>query len=333
MAWNSRLEADAATHPNKRRRPGALGFTNGESSVVAARAHFPGVDSVKSLDQAVDSVDRIIEGLHGSIPVRWYSPPVGTASVKSATIVWIHGGGFFRGSLDQPESHEVARTLAAAGFTVVTVAYRLARISTIRRSPNGFGRSPGVHYPVPVDDVVAVVREVQSDSPNEVILGGASAGACLSAGAVLRLADGGADALVGAFFAYGLFHAALPKRSRRLRGRLRGPRRFVHTPMLLNLTNLYYAGTRTALAEPHAFAGGHALQNFPPTLMVDADRDSMRSSGGQFAQELSAAGVAVDYHVLPGTFHAFLNRPHEPSFTDGMRLIIDWARQIEAKDA
>ncbi|MFC5931903.1 alpha/beta hydrolase fold domain-containing protein [Cryobacterium melibiosiphilum] len=54
-----------------------------------------------------------------------------------------------------------------------------------------FGRSPAVHYPVPVDDVVAVVRAVQREAPNGVILGGASAGACLSAGAVLRMADQG----------------------------------------------------------------------------------------------------------------------------------------------
>ncbi|WP_166784081.1 alpha/beta hydrolase [Cryobacterium suzukii] len=277
------------------------------------------------ISMAVHSVDSTIQGPHGSIPVRWYSPPTGTAHLRSATIVWIHGGGFFKGNLDQPESHDVARTLAAAGFTVVTVGYRLATFSRFRRSPRGIGWSPAVHYPIPVDDVVAVVREVQREAPNGVILGGASAGACLSAGAVLRMADEKNDPLVGVFFAYGFFHAALPKRSPDLRGRLRGRRRFVHTPMLLNLTNLHYAGTRTAMAERHAFAGGHALHEFPPTLMIDSDRDSMRSSGGLFAEELSAAGVVVDYHVLPGTFHAFLNRPHESDFTEGMRLIIDWA--------
>ena len=54
----------------------------------------------------------------------------------------------------------------------------------------------------------------------------------------------------------------------------------------------------------------------------------MRCSGDQFAQEPSAAGVAVDHHVLPETFHAFLNRPQEPSFAHGMRLISDWARRL-----
>ncbi|WP_104190498.1 hypothetical protein [Cryobacterium sp. Y82] len=83
---------------------------------------------MKSLDEdstTVDTVDSVIQGPHGHIPVRWYFPPDGTTQVKSATIVWIHGGGFFKGSLDQPESNDVARTLAAAGGAPpCTIRYR-----------------------------------------------------------------------------------------------------------------------------------------------------------------------------------------------------------------
>ncbi|MDJ0337144.1 alpha/beta hydrolase [Cryobacterium sp. PH31-O1] len=281
----------------------------------------------------VNSIDSMIQGPHGPILVRRYSPPIGMVPFRSAPIVWIHGGGFFKGNLDQPESHDVARSLAAAGFQVVTVDYRLATLARLRWSSSGFCRSPAVHYPVPVDDVVAVVRAVQLEVPNGVILGGASAGACLSAGAVLRMADDGAAPLAGVFFAYGLFHAALPKRARTLRRRLRGKRRFVHTPTLLNLTNLHYAGTRSAMLEAHAFPGGHPLHDFPPTLMIDADRDSMRASGGQFARELQTAGIAATYHVLPDSLHAFLNRPNEPGFADGLELIIGWARDIQSQHA
>ncbi|WP_104137869.1 MULTISPECIES: hypothetical protein [unclassified Cryobacterium] len=67
--------------------------------------------------------------------------------------------------------------------------------------------------------------------------------------------------------------------------------------------------------------------------MIDADLDSMRSSGGQFAEELAEAGAEVDCHVLLGTFHAFLNHPLEPSFTDGICLIIDWARETVGTDS
>jgi acetyl esterase/lipase len=54
----------------------------------------------------------------------------------------------------------------------------------------------------------------------------------------------------------------------------------------------------------------------------------MRASGEQFARELVAARVSVQYHVLPGTDHAFLNRPGDPGFAAGLRLIVDWARLL-----
>ena len=41
------------------------------------------------------------------------------------TLVWVHGGGFFRGDLDLPESDAVARALAERGLPVVTVGNRL----------------------------------------------------------------------------------------------------------------------------------------------------------------------------------------------------------------
>lgn len=285
---------------------------------------------------AVATTDNTIAGPHGPVPVRRYSP-AGVVSPERPAIVWVHGGAFVKGDLDLPETHEVALALAGAGFEVVTVDYRLAtglrlpftlpgRLPFARpsRGPD-VRRARGIRYPVPVDDVVAVLRAVQAEYPAGVILGGASAGACLSAGAVLRLADEGAAALRGVFFAYGIFHAVLPERSLEVRGQLRGRRKYTHTPRLLNLLNRYYAGSAAALAEPFAFAGGHPLQTFPPALMLDAESDAMRASGGQFARELDAAAVPVDYHVLAGTAHAFLNRPGDPGFARAIELISEWA--------
>ena len=59
----------------------------------------------------------------------------------------------------------------------------------------------------------------------------------------------------------------------------------------------------------------------------------MLSSGGRFAQELLAAGAVLADHVLPRTFHAFLNHPYDQTFTEGVRLIIDWAREAVSKNA
>ncbi|WP_166788886.1 alpha/beta hydrolase [Cryobacterium sp. TMT4-31] len=92
--------------------------------------------------------------------------------------------------------------------------------------------------------------------------------------------------------------------------------------------NRIYAGSRAALADPYAFPGGHSLPDFPPALLIDADSDSMRASGEQFAKELASARVPVEYHVLTDAAHAFLNRPKSPDFAAGIRLIVDWARRL-----
>lgn len=93
-------------------------------------------------------------------------------------LVWAHGGGFAFGDIDMPEADFVARTLAAAGTVVVSVDYRLA--------------TDGIHFPVPLDDVVAA-WEWASKRRGELgidrlAIGGASAGGNLAAAAALRLA-------------------------------------------------------------------------------------------------------------------------------------------------
>lgn len=128
----------------------------------------------------------------------------------------------------------------------------------------------------------------------------------------------------GVVLVYGFFHSSHP-RSREIQRRVRDHRRVTHSRWLLNTINRNYAGSRAALADRFAFPGGHDLHGFPPSLMINADRDAMRASGEQFAAELLAAGVAVDHHVLPGTRHAFLNRPHLDAFTTAIDLMASWS--------
>ena len=206
--------------------------------------------------------------------------------------------------------------IRAMAVGLITHDYRLTTRAQVRR----------IRYPVPLDDVVAVVRSVQGENPGGVILGGASAGACLSSATVLMLAS--EVSLRGVFFAYGTFHAALPKPSAELRSRLTGRRRYTHTPPLIGLMNLNYAGSRAAMLEAFAFPGGHEVSGFPPSLLVDAERDIMRASGSEFAKELGNAGVPVEYHVMEGAGHAFLHRPRDPAFPKGIRLIAEWAKRL-----
>lgn len=254
-----------------------------------------------------------VPGPHGPVPVRHYGPRGAT------TLVWVHGGGFFRGDLDLPESHAVATALADRGLAVVTVDYRLAPLPGLpgvgRRGSRGRRR-----HPVPNDDVTAVLRAVRDATDGRVLLGGASAGACLAA-AVAR-ARGVPDAPDGVVLAYGFFHARTP-RDPALTRSLRGHRRLTHHPVLLDRANRNHLGRGVPTAA--AFPGGEDLRGFPPTLMVDAECDTMRASGDVFAAELRGADVPLDREVLPGARHAFLNRPGTRDSDVAVDRIATWA--------
>ncbi|MGU3408478.1 alpha/beta hydrolase [Microbacterium sp. M1A1_1b] len=264
--------------------------------------------------------DAVVEGPDGAVPVRWYRP----ACPVAPTLLWLHGGGFFRGDLDQPESDAVATALAERGVPVVAVGYRLGPVPGMpwvgRSGTRARRPAPAAH-----DEVVHVYRSVAERAARGVVLGGASAGACLAAAVTGTLTSTGLDipAPVGTVLAYGFFHARLPRDAGVLRS-VRGHRRLTHAPWALDAANRAYAGTERMRTDRRAFPGGHPVDGFPPTLLVDADLDAMRGSGEQFAAELTAASVPVDRHVLPRSRHAFLNRPGTPDFTTAVDHIATW---------
>jgi xylan 1,4-beta-xylosidase len=265
-----------------------------------------------------------VGGRHGPIAVRTYTSDR-TADARRTPLVWLHGGGFAYGGLDQPESHSPAMSVAAAGRTVVTVDYHLVTrwnsLADVKDSS-----LTGVRFPIPLEDVLDVVQDVAADTADRrVLLGGASAGACLAAAAARDLAQGGSGSVVGLVLAYGTFHAELPAISAGLRARIRGRHSLTQfRPSTVRRMNHNYAGSSAAMRDARAFPGGHDLKNLPDTLMIDADRDSLRASGEAFAAELRSAGVPLQYDVVPETRHGFLNRPGTPGFVAGTRVLVRW---------
>jgi len=258
----------------------------------------------------VEAVDGVILGPHGPVPIRRYRPQ---GAAPTPTLVWLHGGGFFRGDLDLPESDAVARALSARGVPVVTVDYRLGPLPGMpwigRTGPRARRRAPHAR-----DEVVAVLRELATACPAGLVLGGASAGACLAATVIPAV-----PALSGAVLAYGFFHARLP-RDPAVQRLVRGHRRVTHAPLLLDAANRSYVGPLGA----GAFPAPEQLGTFPRTLMLDAERDTMRASGERFARQLGAEAVDLERHVLPDSRHAFLNRPGTSDFDDALGLIAAW---------
>ncbi|MCI2237773.1 alpha/beta hydrolase [Paenibacillus sp. TRM 82003] len=281
-------------------------------------------------------VDADVTGPRGPVPVRCYEPPGAASSTLTPTLVWLHGGAYFAGSLDKPESDALARALAGTGVRVVTVDYPLAPLLSRRwpcpdRSASGVLRE---RFPAQVHDVAAVLAHVRATCAGPVLLGGASAGACLAAGTAVAASTATSATqdeeprIDGVVLAYGFFHARLPPRPRALRATLRGRRRFTHTRWPMLAMNLNHTGSRALLRDPSAFPGGHRPAHFPPTLLLDADRDGMRASSSLFAADLAAAGVPLEHQVLPEAVHGFLGRPQERDFTTGVEVIARWSRSL-----
>jgi acetyl esterase len=264
--------------------------------------------TVSIREHLLDSGDRRIR-------IRDYLPTRQTG----APLVWVHGGAWVWGGLDQRESHAVAQTLAASGRRVRTVDF--AFVGPMRLRPSE------VRFPVPRDEVIAVTRDLRAETGTSVFLGGASAGASLALSAARELR--GSSTLLGMPLAYGTFHARLPKPSPDLHRRLRGRHAFGQfTPDVVRRMNLNYAGSVDLMAAAHV--GGSDLRGLPPVLLVDADRDALRASSETLLGELRLAEVTAEQVVVPETRHGFLDRPGTLGFERGLAVMRSWLASLES---
>jgi len=283
--------------------------------------------------------------------VRVY-PADAAAARPTPALVWAHGGGFAAGDLDMPEADWVARAIAARGVTVISVDYRLV------------GADGANVYPAGSDDVLAAwtwaaahADELGID-PARIVVGGASAGANLTAGAVLRMlgvpatpdSAGGADRFpsaaveaapgsdapsaertplpAGVFLAYPTLLAVQPAPDAALRAMLDAnpvADRF-GLDVVRRMYENYLGGPvdDAPLPAVPGLATAADLAGFPPVLMVNGETDELRVSGEAFAATLAAAGVPVEVVTEPGTEHGHLNRPDEAAAFVTVERVLGW---------
>ncbi|MGG7100143.1 alpha/beta hydrolase [Rhodococcus sp. 24CO] len=209
-------------------------------------------------------------------------------------LVWFHGGGFAIGTAESsdPFCVEVAREL---GFAVANVEYRLA---------------PETPDPGPVNDCYAALLYVYTNAeelgidPNRIAVGGQSAGGGLAAGTALKARDEG---VVPVVFQY-LEIPALDDRLATV-----SMTNFVDTPMW-NRPNAivswqYYLGESYSGSEDPdvsiyaAPSRATDLTGLPPAYVATMELDPLRDEGIEYALRLLHAGVSVELHSFPGTFH------------------------------
>jgi acetyl esterase/lipase len=242
-------------------------------------------------ETGISVTDVTVPGPAGApdVTLRIYRPDEVTGPIG---IYDVHGGGFILGDIDASHAGNVALA-RAVGAVVVTVEYRLA---------------PEAPFPAPLEDAYAGLvwfAEHAADygvEPARIAIHGISAGGGLCAGLALLARDRGGPAIA---FQY----LGVPE----VDDRLTTPSMtaFTDTP-IWNRPNAIvswdsYLGEGvpgSADVSPYAApARATDLSGLPPAYVSTMAFDPLRDEGIAYGLALLAAGVPVELHLFPGTFH------------------------------
>ena len=213
------------------------------------------------------------------------------------TLVFPHGGAWVLGA---PASHRrLAQDLAALGLLTIVVDYR---------------RAPKHRFPAAVLDTGDALRWARSNAaefggnPEQLIVGGDSAGANLAAAA---LAGNTAGHVVAALLMYGIYdvHRALP----RLAALIGGP----DPESQLYLTA---ADARGRLDDP-GLQPERYCAHFPPSLVLVGEHDPLLAESRSLSARLADADVPHELVVVPDAPHGFMQLPTEPSCAVGLAAV------------
>jgi acetyl esterase len=227
-------------------------------------------------------------------------------------LVYLHGGGW---SIGSAATHaKLARQLAAgAGTLVVNVDYRLA---------------PEHPFPAACDDAAhalswshAHAAELDGD-PRRLAVGGDSAGANLTAAAIL--ATQRHVPVRAALLCYGAFDLVTLLREHATRNP-DGKDPMLPYAVTKLMVDAYLTGG-TDPADPRVSPWRANLRDFPPTCAIVGNADPILDQTLRFHDALRTAGVRAELHRYDDMPHAFLQLPGLPEADQALGVACDFLR-------
>lgn len=245
-------------------------------------------------------LDIQVDGAAGKIPARLYVPE---AKGPLPVIAYYHGGGFVIADLNTYDASARAISLGAKAI-VVSVAYRLA---------------PENKFPAAHDDayaaykwVVTHAKEIGGDS-KRVAVAGESAGGNLAINTSIKARDEGFQMPVAQLLVYPVAGNNMNTASYKENADAKP----LNKPMMEWFVKNYLTSMDQA-NDPRINVLAANLKGLPPTTLVTAQIDPLRTEGEELGQKLKAAGVVVSSKNYNGVTHEFF----------GMAPVVE-----EAKDA
>lgn len=266
-------------------------------------------DSGRPADpEPVGSIEDItIPRPSGDISLRIYRPTPSVTSKALPILIYLHGGGFVIGDLDSYDATPRGLTNREQCI-VVSVEYRHA---------------PEHPFPAAHDDALEATRWVYDHASDiggdahRVAIAGESAGGNLAASTCLRLRDSGEPVPVFQLLVYPLVTGAVDNDSYADSADARPLSR-----AMLSWFAKHTFRTPDAAKDPRVNlldVPVDRLGGLPPTLVITAERDPLRTQGQRYADRLMQAGVEVECRHYEGVPHEFF----------GMTPVLDAARDAQ----
>ena len=254
----------------------------------------------------VDTMGKDIAVQGGQIHIRIYTPKTGKDVYP--VIVYYHGGGWVIANLNtyNASAEGLANQVEAV---VVSVAYRQA---------------PEHKFPVAHNDSYAAyewaVKNAASikGDPRRIALVGESAGGNLAAAVSMMARDKGMQMPIHEVLVYPIagydFTTPSYKESDSIK------------PLSSGLMKWFFEKYLKSAADgksPMISLVTANLKGLPPTTIIAAQYDPLRSEGEMLADNLKKAGVATKYQLYNGTTHEFF----------GMAAVVNEAKDAQAMAA
>ena len=281
-------------------------------SASEARKQPTPTDAVKALltkdgkstapDPAVSSIDRTIPSPAGPLPARIYTPKSGTGPFP--VVVYFHGGGWVIANKDVYDGG--ARALSKmANAIVVSVDYR---------------SGPEHKFPAAHDDAFATYEWALKNTasingdPRRLAVAGESAGGGLAVATAIMARDKKAQIPLAIVSVYPIAGTDTMTSSYLENAKAKP----LNRAMMSWFFDKYLNGPQDR-ANPRVNLVAADLNGLPPTTIINAQIDPLRSDGETLAQRMRAAGVQVQQKTYAGVTHEFF----------GMGAVVDSAKAAE----
>jgi len=258
----------------------------GVKMMAALKAQLPAIEGVATEDRTVPGPEGAPE-----VNIRIYRKTDGPA--KQPALLWIHGGGYMLGNIEQDDITAKNITLEG-GCATVSVEYRLA---------------PENHFPAALEDCYAVLKWMASHvdelgiDKSRIAIGGASAGGGLAAGLALLARDRAEVDVTFQFLIYPMIDDSniAPASDTR-----------PDTLMWTRESNLTgwraYLGCEPGGKDISQYASAMRatdLSGLPPAYIAVGELDLFAEEDMTYARRLIESCVPTELHVYPGACHAF----------------------------